>query len=41
LRTLPSSSITTKKPTYSNYYPGSVNASDITAFVIDDPDAVF
>ena len=32
---------TTKKPTYSNYYPGSVNASDITAFVVDDPDAVF
>jgi hypothetical protein len=30
-----------KSPTYSNYYPGSVNASDITAFVIDDPDAVF
>ena len=32
---------TTQKPTYSNYYPGSVNASDITAFVVDDPDAVF
>jgi len=32
---------TTKKPTYSNYYPGSVNASDITASVVDDPDAVF
>lgn len=32
---------TTQKPTWKNYYPGSVNASDITAFVIDDPDAVF
>ena len=32
---------TTQKPTYKNYYPGSIAASDITAFVIDDPDAVF
>jgi hypothetical protein len=32
---------TTQKPTFKNYYPGSVVASDITAFVIDDPDAVF
>jgi len=32
---------TNQKPTYSNYYPGSINASDITAFVVDDPDAVF
>lgn len=32
---------TTGKPTYKNYYPGSVAASDITAFVVDDPDAVF
>ena len=32
---------TTQKPTYSNYYPGSIAASDITAFIIDDPDAVF
>ncbi len=32
---------TTQKPTFSNYYPGSIVASDITAFVIDDPDAVF
>ena len=32
---------TTQKPTYSNYYPGSIAADDITAFVIDDPDAVF
>ena len=29
---------TTQKPTYSNYYPGGIAASDITAFVIDDPD---
>jgi len=32
---------TTQKPTWKNYYPGSVVASDITAFVVDDPDAVF
>jgi hypothetical protein len=32
---------TTQKPTYKSYYPGSVAASDITAFVVDDPDAVF
>ena len=32
---------TTQKPTYSNFYPGSIAASDITAFVVDDPDAVF
>jgi ketosteroid isomerase-like protein len=32
---------TTSKPTFKNFYPGSVNASDITAFVVDDPDAVF
>ena len=32
---------TTQKPTYRNYYPGSIVASDITAFVVDDPDAVF
>jgi len=32
---------TTQKPTYSNFYPGSVAASDITAFIVDDPDAVF
>ena len=32
---------TTQKPTYGNYYPGSIVASDITAFVVDDPDAVF
>jgi len=27
----------TSKPTWSNYYPGSTNASDIAAFVSDDP----
>ena len=32
---------TTQKPTFKNYYPGCVAASDITAFVVDDPDAVF
>ena len=34
---------TTQKPTYKNYYPGSVTPTqgDITAFVVDDPDAVF
>ena len=32
---------TTQKPTYKAYYPGGVAASDITAFVVDDPDAVF
>ena len=32
---------TTQKPTFSNYYPTSTNASDITAFVIDGPDTVY
>jgi hypothetical protein len=32
---------TTQKPTFSNYYPGSVVTADITAFIVDDPDAVF
>ena len=32
---------TTQKPTYSNYYPGSVAASDIVANVIDDPQVVY
>ena len=32
---------TTQKPTFSNFYPTSTNASDITAFVIDAPDTVF
>ena len=31
---------TTQKPTWKNYYPGSVVASDIMAFVLDDPDIV-
>ena len=32
---------TTSKPTFRNSYPGSIVASNITAFVVDDPDAVF
>ena len=32
---------TTQKPTFKNYYPGGVATNDITAFVVDDPDAVF
>jgi len=34
---------TTQKPTYGNYYPGGITPTqgDITAFVVDDPDAVF
>ncbi len=32
---------TTGKETFSNYYPASTNASDIEAFVIDDPMAIF
>lgn len=32
---------TTGKPTWSNYYPGSVAAADIIADVIDDPNATF
>jgi len=32
---------TTQKPTFSNFYPSSTNASDIVAFVIDGPDSVF
>jgi hypothetical protein len=34
---------TTQKPTYKNYYPGAVTPTqgDVTAFVVDDPDAVF
>jgi hypothetical protein len=32
---------TTGKPTFSNHYPASTNASDIIANVIDDPNAVF
>ena len=32
---------TTQKPTFKNYYPGSIVASDIVANVIDDPDVVY
>jgi len=32
---------TTQKPTFKNYYPGTVNASDIVANVIDDPNVVY
>jgi len=34
---------TTQKPTYKNYYPGGITPTqgDVTAFVVDDPDAVF
>ena len=32
---------TTQKPTWKNYYPGSIAASDIMAFVIDDPSVVY
>ena len=32
---------TTKRPTWSNYYPGSIAASDIVAYVSDDPNQQF
>ena len=32
---------TTQKPTWKNYYPGTVNASDIMAPVLDSPDQVY
>jgi len=32
---------TTKKPTFSNFYPGGVAADSMKAFVFDDPDALF
>ncbi|MDP6585610.1 MAG: hypothetical protein QF535_13215 [Anaerolineales bacterium] len=32
---------TTSKPTWKNYYPGSIAASDIVANVIDSPDQVY
>ena len=32
---------TTSKPTFSNYYPASTNASDIVAYIYDDPRIVF
>ena len=32
---------TTGKPTWKNYYPGGIAASDIKAFIVDDPYAQF
>jgi len=32
---------TTGKETFSNFYPASTNASDIEAFIIDDPSVIF
>jgi hypothetical protein len=32
---------TTKKTTFKNFYPGSIAATDIVAFVVDDPYAQF
>ena len=32
---------TTKKPTFSNFYPGGIAADSMKAFVFDDPDALF
>tara|TARA_S200002703_G_scaffold56265_1_gene48868 strand:- start:631 stop:1218 length:588 start_codon:yes stop_codon:yes gene_type:complete len=32
---------TTGEPVFKNYYPGGVAASDIIAFVVDDPNVVF
>ena len=32
---------TTSEQVFSNYYPASTNASDIIAFIIDDPNVVF
>jgi hypothetical protein len=32
---------TTQKPTFKNYYPGTVSANDIVANVIDDPNVVY
>ena len=32
---------TTGKPTWKNYYPGGIAASDIVAFIVDDPYAQF
>ena len=32
---------TSGEQVYSNYYPASANASDIIAFIIDDPDVVY
>ena len=32
---------TTKEQVYKNYYPASTNASDIIAFIIDDPNVIY
>lgn len=32
---------TTQKPTFKNYYPGTISANDIVANVIDDPNVVY
>ena len=32
---------TTGKPTWAKYYPASTNASDIEAYVFDDPQIIF
>jgi hypothetical protein len=32
---------TTQKPTFKNYYPGTVSANDIIANVIDDPNVIY
>jgi len=32
---------TTQKPTFKNFYPGNIAASDIIAFVVDAPDTVY
>ena len=32
---------TTSKQVFKNYYPGSISASDIIAYVVDGPDVVF
>ena len=32
---------TTQQPTYNQYYPASTAASDIVAYVVDDPDLLF
>lgn len=32
---------TTKKPTFSNFYPGAIAADDMKAFVFDDPNMLF
>ena len=32
---------TTQKPTFKNYYPGTISANNIIANVIDDPNVVY